>query len=128
MKYQDSEIGYAAGLFDTTGNINILVPNDDISQASLFVWVTANSFKLMTILQRFGATIDRKGRQFKAKWKDHKAYSFLKLLLSHARVKRDQIEVGIEFFDSKLKNEDPQSYVLPLKVRLRLLKKDDLNT
>jgi len=129
MKHQDSELSYVAGLFDALGNIKIRVPKDDIKSAFLFVWVTSSNFRMIQFLQHFGATLDRKDvNQFRAKWKDAKAYNFLRSIVSHSKLKRDQIEVGIEFFINKLKNEDPQSYVLPLKIRLRLLKKEDQNT
>lgn len=124
--FKDSEIGYIAGVFDMIGNIRIEIPQKDITKAYLIVWITSKDFDVVEFLQRFYAFIDRrKDGQFKAKWKDKTALKFLKLIKPYSHFKRTQIEVGIEFLESKFRNDDPSTYVIPLQCRLKLLRKSN---
>ncbi len=119
MSKKYSDIGYLAGLFDAKGSLKI--DND-----SLLVWITTEHFKVMEFLQRFGAYIaKRPDGKFKAKWKDRYAGKILKEMLPYLRVKYDQVELGIEFCESKENKLDPKTYVLALQLRLRLIKKDE---
>ena len=119
MSKKYSDLGYLAGLFDAKGSLKI--DND-----SLLVWITTEHFKVMEFLQRFGAYITKRpDGKFKAKWKDKYAGKILKEMLPCLRVKYDQAEVGIEFCESKEQKLDPMDYVLPLQLRLRLIKKDE---
>lgn len=128
MNYTRSEIAYAAGVFDIHGSIKIIVPDkNNLSDSSLYIWVTSKYAELMKFLQMFNASVGRvSGGQFRAKWKDEPAYKALKAMLPHLIIKRDQAEVGIEFQEFKFTTNDPKDYVLPLKTRLNLLKRDDI--
>lgn len=127
MKYKKSEIGYVAGIFDIHGSMKIIVPdNDDLNASSLYVWITSKHANLMKFLRLFDAWVGRVScGQFRAKWKDAQAAQFLKLIFPHLVIQRDLAEVGLEFWKCKSTQVDPKEYVLPLQVRLRLLKKDD---
>ena len=128
MNHTRSEIAYTAGVFDIHGSIKIIVPDKkNLSDSSLYVWITSKYAELMKFLQIFDATVNRvSGGQFRAKWKDEQAYRILKIMLPHLIIKRDQAEVGIEFQEFKFTTNDPKDYVLPLKTRLNLLKRDDI--
>jgi hypothetical protein len=79
----------------------------------------------MEFLQLFGAKVgQRPDKQYKAKWRDKGAYSILKLIEPHLIAKKDQAEVGIEFFDNKLK-EVPTEKLIPMMLRLRLIRRHD---
>ena len=128
MNYTRSEVAYTAGVFDIHGSIKIIVPDkNNLSDSSLYIWITSKYTELMKFLQMFDAVVNRvSGGQFRAKWKDEQAYKLLKVMLPHLIIKRDQAEVGIEFQEFKFTTNDPKDYVLPLKTRLNLLKRDDI--
>lgn len=119
MHKKYSELGYISGLFDSKGSMKI-------EKDSLLVWITVEDFKVVEFLQRFGAVVaKRSDGKFKAKWKDKRAGELLEAMLPYLIVKRDQADLGVEFAEFKANKADPKTYVLPLQVRLRLLKKDE---
>ncbi len=125
MDFKNTEYAYLSGIFDTRGFIKIDTPKyKDIP--SLYAWVTSKSFSLMEFLQKYGAKVSRRSDgQYKAKWKEGSAYFLLKKVYPHLRVKKDQAEVGIEFYDEKKKNPDPKDILIPLMLRLRLMRRSD---
>ena len=125
--YKKSDIGYLAGVFDIHGSIKIIADKDDLPKSSLYVWITSKDAKLMKFLELFEAVIGPvSGGQFRAKWKDNKACYLLKNMLPQLIIKKEQAEVGMEFYTNKTNNINPATYVMPLVTRLKLLKKDDL--
>jgi hypothetical protein len=128
MKLRKSEIGYAAGIFDIHGSIKILIPDKEDQEPSLYMKVTAKNINLMKFLQLFDAVVGASsGGQFRAKWKDENACRFLKLLLPYLIVKKEQAELGIEFWESRIKAPQTKETANEFKVRLSLLKRDDLD-
>lgn len=124
-KRKDTELSYLAGLFDMRGCIKIEAPKKD-EAISLYAWVTSKSFKLMEFLQTFGAKVgQRTDKQYKAKWKDKGAYSLLKLIIPYLNVKKDQAEVGIEFYEDKSNGGNTQKNQIPLMLRLRLMRRHE---
>ena len=102
MKLRKSEIGFAAGVFDIHGSIKILIPDKEDQEPSLYMKVTAKNIKLMKFFQLFDAVIGpSSGGQFRAKWKDEYAYNLLKLIYPHLIIKKDQAELGIEFWENE---------------------------
>lgn len=127
MCYKKTDISYLAGVFDIHGSIKIIVDKRDLANSSLFVWITAKDVGLMKFLQLFEAEVGPvTGGQFRARWKDDKACYLLKNIFPHLIIKKDQAEVGMEFYTNKTNNINPVTYVMPLVTRLKLLKKDDL--
>jgi hypothetical protein len=127
MKLRKSEIGFAAGVFDIHGSIKILIPDKEDQEPSLYMKVTAKNIKLMKFFQLFDAVIGpSSGGQFRAKWKDENAYRLLKLILPYLIVKKEQAELGIEFWEGKLKGAQTKDTANEFKVRLMLLKRDDI--
>jgi len=125
MKHKDTEIAFLSGLFDIKGTIKIETPKKS-KTASLYIWITDKHFSLMEFLQSFGCRIGRKNDgQYRAKWKDRNAHNILKMILPYLVTKKDQAEVGIEFYEGKERNLNIQENEIPLKLRLRLLKRDD---
>ena len=134
MKLRKSEIGYAAGSFDIHGSIKILIPDkEELADGtklypSLYVKVTAKNINLMKFFQLFDAVIGpSSGGQFRAKWKDETAVRFLKLILPDLIIKKEQAELGIEFWKSGLGAPPKRGIAEEFKVRLSLLKKDNFN-
>jgi hypothetical protein len=80
----------------------------------------------MEAMQKFGAHVGRKSDgQYRAKWKDQKAYGILKSVVQHLAIRRDQARLGMEFFESR-KGQNPtgendQFY----RLRLKLLKREE---
>jgi len=128
MNYPKSEIGYLVGVFDIHGSIKIIVPDKaNPLDSSLYVWITSKYPELMKFLQIFDAVVSRvSGGQFRAKWKDNNAHRILKIMLPYLIIKKDQAEVGIEFYTNKTNNISPETYVRPLATRLKLLKQETL--
>jgi hypothetical protein len=125
--YNRSDIAYAAGVFDIHGSIKIITDKKDLTNSSLYIWITSKDAKLMKFLELFEAVIGPvSGGQFRAKWKDNKAYYLLKSMLPQLIIKKDQAEVGMEFYINKTNNTNPETYIMPLVTRLKLLKRDDL--
>lgn len=119
MRKKYSELGYLSGLFDARGSMKIV-------KDSLLVWITVDDFKIIELLQRYGAVVSKRADgKFKAKWKDKRAGMILKSMFPYLITKKDQADLGIEFVTCKSSNADPKTYVLPLQLRLRLLKKDE---
>jgi len=79
----------------------------------------------MEQMQKFGAHVGRKtDGQYRAKWKDQKAYILLKTVVQHLAVRRDQARLGMEFHEQKkrdLTGGDDQFF----RLRLKLLKKEE---
>jgi hypothetical protein len=117
-------IAYVAGLFDIGGCVRIENPGKGL-RASLYVWITSKHFELMEALQTMGAHIGKKqDGQYRAKWRDAKAYSLLKQLMPSLIVRKEQARVGIEFLESRKEgtnNDEDQIF----RIRLKLLKKDE---
>lgn len=119
-----SLLPYIAGLFDLGGCVKIETPNKGQS-ASLYVWVTCKNFKVMETLQTFGAYVGkRQDGQYRAKWRDSRAYGVLKSLMPHLIIRKDQAQIGIEFIEEKRRNPTPETDIV-YRLRLKLLKQDD---
>lgn len=119
---KDIDAAYIAALIDSIGTIKIEPPKKgEIS--CLYVWITRSDFKLMEYLQRFGAYIlDTDKGQFRAKWKDHTAYRLLKSIIHFSREKKEQMLLGIEFFEAKTSEQKEEKSNIPYRLRLKLLK------
>lgn len=115
---------YLCGIFDIGGCVKIEVPKKG-AKASLYIWVTSKHFSLMEFLQSFGAYVSRKtDGQYRAKWRDKRAYDILKAMAPHLKVRKDQAVCGLEFFESKQKDPALTDEVI-FRGRLKLLKKDE---
>ena len=122
---KDTDSAYIAALIDSIGTIKIEPPKKG-ELSCLYVWITRNEFKLMEYLQRAGAYIIDMGKgQFRAKWKDHKAYRLLRSISRFSQMKRDQIQVGIEFFEAKTSEQKEEKFDMPYRLRLKLLKQTE---
>ena len=123
----ESATNYLAGLFDSKGAIKIETPAKGKSP-SLFAWITAKDFKVIEFCnQKFGAKVgQRSDGQFRAKWKDRFAHNILSQIYNSLLTKKDQAQVGIEFFKAKEKNELPDNEYIVYLLRLKLLKKEDV--
>jgi hypothetical protein len=98
---KDTDMAYIAGLFDVLGCIRIEVPKKS-EKASLYTWITSKNFKMMEYLQQIDAMVGKRNDgQFRAKWRDTSAASFLSKILPHLKYKVDQAKVGIEFIDAR---------------------------
>ena len=117
-----TDASYIAALIDTIGSIKIEPPKkSEIS--CLYVRVIRSDFKLMEYLQRAGAYIIDLGEgRFEAKWKDHKAYYLLKSIIIFSQLKKEQMAVGIEFFEVKTKEPKEEKFDIPFRLRLKLLR------
>jgi hypothetical protein len=125
MNRKDTDLSFLAGLFDIRGCIKIEAPKKT-EALSLYIWVTSKSFKLMEFLQTFGAKVgQRPDKQYKAKWKDRAAYSVLRMVLPYLIVKKDQAEVGVEFYNDKSKGCNPATHLIPQMLRLRLMRRHE---
>jgi len=119
-----SFLPYIAGLFDLGGCIKIETPKKGQS-ASLYAWVTCKNFKVMETLQTFGAYIGRRqDGQYRAKWRDSRAYGVLKSLMPYLMIRKEQAQIGIEFIEEKRRNLQSDTDVV-YRLRLKLLKQDD---
>ncbi len=122
---KDIDAAYIAALIDSIGTLKIEPPKKgEIS--CLYIWITRNNFKLMEYLQRFGAYIVDMGEgQFRARWKDQGAYRFIKSIIRFSREKREQLSLGIEFFEAKTSGQKEANFDIPYRLRLKLLKKTE---
>jgi hypothetical protein len=122
---RETDCAYISALFDSIGTMKIEPSKkDDVS--SLYVWITRSDFKLMEYLQRAGAYISDMGKgQFRAKWKDHKAYRLLQSILRFSVMKNEQIKLGIEFFEAKTSEQKEEKFDIHYRLRLKLLKKTE---
>ena len=119
-----SFLPYIAGLFDLGGCIKIETPKKGQS-ASLYAWVTCKNFKVMETLQTFGAYISRRqDGQYRAKWRDSRAYGVLKSLMPYLMIRKEQAQIGIEFIEEKRRNPQSDTDIV-YRLRLKLLKRDD---
>ncbi len=117
-------LSYIGGVFDLGGCVKIETPKQRKS-ASLYVWITSKHVGLMEVLLTLDAYIGKKqDGQYRAKWKDNKAYTLLKSILPYLRIREDQAQVGIEFFEEKKQSPEETTDVV-YKLRLKLLKKGD---
>lgn len=115
---------YLSGIFDIGGCVKIEVPKKG-AKASLYIWVTSKHFSLMEFLQSFGAYVSRKtDGQYRAKWRDKRAYDILKAMVPHLKVRKDQAVCGLEFFEEKQRDPALNDEVI-FRGRLKLLKKDE---
>lgn len=119
-----SKILYLAGVFDSLGCVRIETPKKG-ELPSLYIWITSKHFALMEILQKYGAHVARKADgQYRAKWRDAKAYNLLKQIGPFLAMRKDQATCGLEFHDNRKQDptgENDQIY----RMRLRLLKRAD---
>jgi len=119
-----SRVKYLAGVLDSLGCIRIEALRKG-EKASLCLWVTSKHFPLMEVMQKFGAHVGRKADgQYRAKWKDQKAYGVLKSVVQHLSIRRDQARLGMEFFEQKRQDptgENDKFY----RLRLKLLKREE---
>jgi uncharacterized protein YuzE len=127
-KIKDTEsnplILYLSGVFDIGGCVKIEIPKKG-AKASLYVWVTSKHFSLMEFLQSFGAYVSRKSDgQYRAKWRDKRAYDILKAMVAHLKVRKDQAICGLEFWEEKQRDPELNDEVI-FRMRLRLLKNDE---
>ena len=122
---KEVDYAYISALIDSIGTIKIEPPKKG-EVSSLYVWVTRDDFKLMEFLQRAGAyIIDMHDGQFRAKWKDHKAYRLLQAIIRFSQLKREQMKVGLEFYEEKNKEQKAEKFDIPFRLRLKLLKKSE---
>jgi hypothetical protein len=121
----DIDAAYIAALIDSIGTVKIEPPKKgEIS--CLYVWITRNDAKLMLFLQRAGAfVIDLGEGQFRAKWRDHKAYRLIKSIMSFSKMKREQLQVGLEFFEAKTSGQNEEQFDIPYRLRLKMLKRTE---
>lgn len=113
---------YVAGLFDIGGCVKIEPPRKE-GKSALLVWITSKNFKVIEALQAFGAYVGQKqGGQYRAKWKDKKAYVFLKAVSPYLIMRKDQANVGMEFWEEKTQSPTEETDMVYI-VRLKLLKK-----
>lgn len=115
---------YLSGIFDAKGCVRIEVPKKG-AKPSLYIWVTSKNFELMEILQGFGAYVSQKSDgQYRAKWRDKRAYDILKAIAQSLHIKKDQAVCGMEFFEEKMQNPELPDEVI-FRLRLKLLKKTE---
>jgi len=120
-KVQNPRILYLAGLFDGLGTIKIQTPKKGI-RPCLYAWITSPHFKLMEVLQYYGAHISpRPDGKYRARWKENSAYKMLQAIKPHLSLKKDMADVGIEFFANKEKDQTGESDVVYI-LRLKLMK------
>jgi len=121
----DIDAAYIAALIDSIGTVKIEPPKKgEIS--CLYVWITRNDAKLMLFLQRAGAfVIDLGEGQFRAKWRDHKAYRLIKSIMPFSKMKREQLQCGIEFMDAKASETKDSQFDIPYRLRLKMLKRPE---
>jgi hypothetical protein len=119
-----SRIQYLAGVLDSLGCIRIESLRKG-ERATLCLWVTSKSFEMMEAMQKFGAHVGRKSDgQYRAKWKDRKAYNILKQVVSYLTVRKGQARVAMEFQEQRASDElgaNDQFY----RMRLKLLKREE---
>ena len=119
-----SRIMYLAGVLDSLGCVRIESLRKG-EQATLCLWITSKHFELMEIMQKFGAHVGQKSDgQYRAKWKDQRAYSILKQVVSYLTFRKAQARIGMEFFENQKRDptgNNDQFY----RLRLRLLKREE---
>jgi len=117
---------YLSGIFDVKGCVRIEVPKKG-AKASLYIWVTSKNFGLMEIMQGFGAYVSQKADgQYRAKWRDKRAYDTLQAIIPYLHVRKDQAICGLEFFEAKQRDPALSEEVI-FRMRLKLLKKEEDN-
>ena len=122
---RDTEMAYIAALVDSIGSLKIESPKKGL-ECSLYVGITRKDFKLMEFLQKAGAFIVHlDDGQFRAKWKDQQAYRLLKSIIAFSKMKREQVIVGLEFYEAKTSEQKQENFDITYRLRLKLLKKDD---
>ena len=122
---RDTDAAYIAALIDGIGTIKI-EPQKKGDISSLYVWITRSDFKLMEYLQPAGAYIISLGDgQFRAKWKDQGAYRLLQSTIRFSKEKHDQMQVGLEFFETKISENKEEKFDIPYRLRLKMLKKTE---
>lgn len=115
---------YLVGIFDGLGCVRIETPKKG-EKPSLYMWITSKHFELMEMLQKFGAHIGRKADgQYRAKWRDQKAYNLLKQLFPYLTIRKDQATCGIEFYENRKRDPEGQNDIV-YRLRLRLLKREE---
>ena len=120
-----TDCAYLAALIDSIGTIKIETPKKG-EECSLYVWITHKDFKLMEYLQRLGAyIIELEDKQFRAKWKDQKACFLLKSIISFSHMRKEQMRVGIEFFEAKTLETKQENFSIPFRLRLKMLKAEE---
>jgi len=122
---RDVDYAYIAALIDSIGTIKIEPPKKgEIS--CLYIWITRNDARLMLFLQRAGAfVLDLGDGQFRAKWRDHKAYRLIKSIMPFILMKKEQLQVGLEFMDAKSSETKEEKFDIPFRLRLKMLKRTE---
>jgi len=122
---KETDCAYISSLIDSIGVIRIEPPKKgEIS--CLYVWITNSDFQLMEYLQRAGAYIIGMGEgRFRAKWKDQGAYRLLKSIIRFSQMKREQIKVGLEFFEAKTSEQKEEKFDIHYRLRLKLLRRTE---
>ena len=115
---------YVSGLFDGCGCVKIETPKKG-ERAVLYAWITTKHFSAMEPLQNLGAHVSKRpDGQYRAKWRDQRAYTLLKRMLPHLRMRKEQAKCGMEFLDNK-KRDPQEDNDNVYKLRLRLLKREE---
>ena len=119
---RDTDAAYVSALIDSIGTIKIESPKKG-AECSLYIWITHPNFKVMEYLQRAGAFIVDLGQgRFRAKWRDQRAYRLLQSISPFSTIKREQIIVGLEFFEAKTSEQKDVNFAIPYILRLKMLK------
>jgi hypothetical protein len=122
---KETDCAYIAALIDSIGTIKIEPPKKGDIRC-LYIWITRNDAKLMLFLQRAGAVvIDLGDGQFRAKWRDYKAYRLIQSIMPFSQMKREQLQVGLEFFEEKSRDSREANFDIHYHLRLKLLKKTE---
>lgn len=121
---QRARLQYLAGVLDSIGCVRIESLRKG-ERATLCLWVTSKHFALMEVMQKFGAHIGQKADgQYRAKWKDQKAYGILKSVKQFLTLRKTQATVGMEFYEQVKQDptgDNDQFY----RMRLKLLKREE---
>lgn len=122
---KDTDAAYISALIDSIGSLKIEPPKKGL-ECNLYIGITKKDFKLMEFLQKSGAfIIHLDDGQFKAKWTNHQAYHLLKSIISYSVMKKEQMKVGIEFFEAKTSKTKQENFAIPFRLRLKMLKLEE---
>lgn len=121
---ESARLSYLAGIFDAIGCVRIETPKKG-ERPSLYIWITSKHFELMEMFQRLGAHVGKKlDGQYRAKWRDQRAYNLLKQFLPFLTIRKEQAKCGIEFLENKKQDPQGENDVV-FKLRLKLLKRGE---
>lgn len=120
-----TDCAYISAVIDSKGCVKIEPPKKG-EMSCLNVWVTDKNFKLMEYLQRNGAwVIQLPDGQFRAKWRDQRALNLLRSIISFSIMKKEQMQVSIEFMEAKTSEQKEQDFDISYRLRLKMLKKTE---